>query len=98
MPKNAFGVTLPSLYSNTPISRLTTEWVVGIEGVGADRALVAAVDADDGEVLLQRRVEGVAVVDVASALEHPADDLPHHEGVLVEVGGVEVGVLAVLLA
>ena len=28
MPKNAFGVTLPSLYSNTPISRLITECVV----------------------------------------------------------------------
>ena len=29
MLKNAFGVTLPPLYSNTPISRLITECVVG---------------------------------------------------------------------
>ena len=32
----------------------------GIEGVGADGLVVAAVDADDGEVRLQRLVEGVA--------------------------------------
>ena len=29
MPKNALAVTLPPLYSNTPIWRLVTEWVVG---------------------------------------------------------------------
>ena len=37
MPKKALGVTLPPLYSKTPISRLVTEWVV----VRADQVWVA---------------------------------------------------------
>ena len=67
-----------------------------VERVGADRALVAAVHADDREVLLQRGVQLLAVVDVAALGEHAPDDLPHHQRVLVEVRGVEVRQLAVL--
>src|SRR4051812_28045346 len=58
-----------------------------------DGGLVAAVDADELGLVLERVLQVHAAVDVTTLGQHATDQVPHPERVLVVVGGVEVGVV-----